>query len=120
MADPALDVFDHRPGRSLVPLPIEVLGREPELHEQVAGEVLRLPLASLLSPKALQGGVIAPHDDAGVGAPNYCRRMRSVSDLSLFIFPPIGCAKARAACGDPMLPGHAMGIRRVGSDRLFT
>ena len=58
VADPALDIFDDLPGRALVPLPIEVFGREPELDDQVAGKVFRLRLASLLPPEALQRGLI--------------------------------------------------------------
>ena len=55
-------------GVALVPGPVEVLGRGAELHDQVAGQVLRLGLAALLPPEADQGGLVAPHDDPGVGA----------------------------------------------------
>ena len=49
MADPALDVLDDLPGRALVPVPVEVLGREPELDDQIARKVFaaRPRLASL-------------------------------------------------------------------------
>ena len=46
-----LDAFDGLPGIALVPEPVEVLGHEPQLDDQVAGEVLRLGLAPLLSPE---------------------------------------------------------------------
>ena len=59
MADPALDIFDDLPGRALVPVPIEVFSREPELDDQIARQVFRLRLASLLPPETLQSGLIA-------------------------------------------------------------
>ena len=49
-------------------MPVEVLGREPELDDEIAGQVFRLGLAPLLPPEAQQGGFIAAHDDPGVGA----------------------------------------------------
>ena len=39
VADPALDIFDDLPGCALVPVPVEVLGREPELDDQIARQV---------------------------------------------------------------------------------
>ena len=49
-------------------MPIEGFGHEPELDDEVAGEVLRLGLAPFLVPEADQGGFIVAHDDPGVGA----------------------------------------------------
>ena len=63
-----LHVADDLAGVGLVPAPVEVLGRDAELDDEIAGEVLRLDLAALLLPEAEQGGLIAAHDDAGVGA----------------------------------------------------
>src|SRR5262245_6200915 len=68
MLDAALDVSDLVAGVALVPRPIELLGSPPELHDEVTREVLGLGLASLLTPKLDQGGLVAAHDDAGVGA----------------------------------------------------
>ena len=51
-----------------IPAPIEVLGHDPELDDEVAGEVLWLDLAALLPPKPEQGILIIAHDDPGVGA----------------------------------------------------
>ncbi len=53
-------------GISLVPMPVKVLGRHPELNDEVAGEVLGLGFAALLLPKAEQRIFIIAHDDAGV------------------------------------------------------
>src|SRR5262249_60711312 len=70
MANPALDIFDHLPGRALVPSSIEVFGREPELDDEIAGEVLGLDLAPFFAPEAEQSGLIAAHDDLDVRAAN--------------------------------------------------
>src|SRR5207245_11642421 len=67
MPDPALHVADLPAGVALVPRAVELLGCSPELHDEVAGEVLRLGLASFFSPQTDQGRLIAAHDDAGVG-----------------------------------------------------
>ena len=56
------------PGVALVPGPIEVLGGEAELDNEVAGQVLRADLAALLLPQAEQGLLVLPHDDAGIGS----------------------------------------------------
>ena len=48
--------------------PIEGLGHDAELDDEVAGKVLRLDLAALFPPEAEQGGLVVAHDDAGVGA----------------------------------------------------
>src|SRR5262245_16891510 len=67
MPDPALHVADLPTGVALIPGAIELLGGSPELHDEVTREVLRLGLASFLAPQADQGGLVAAHDDAGVG-----------------------------------------------------
>ena len=63
-----LDVRDDLPGIGLVPAPIEVLGGQPELDDEIAGEVLRLDLAALLPPQPQQSVLIIAHDDPGVRA----------------------------------------------------
>ena len=68
MLDPALDVGDPPAGVALVPGAIEVLGGRPQLHDEVAGEVLGLDLAALFPPEADQGRFVAAHDDPGVRA----------------------------------------------------
>ena len=50
MAGPLLDVCDDLSGIGLVPAPIEPLGGEAELHDQVAGQVLRLDFAAFFPP----------------------------------------------------------------------
>ena len=68
MPDLPLDVRDDLPGIALVPAPIEVLGDQAELDDEVAGEVLRLDLAALFPPEPEQGGLVVAHDDPGVRA----------------------------------------------------
>ena len=66
MFDAALNVFDDPPGIALVPCAVERLGGDPELHDEVAGQVLWLGLSAFLAPKPHKGGFIAAHDDPGV------------------------------------------------------
>src|SRR6516162_3756698 len=77
------------PGVGLVPAPIEVLGRYPELNHQIAGQVFRLDLAALLAPEVDQSGLIATHDDPRVRTANeipavrlnFCPHIRSHEDF---------------------------------------
>src|ERR1035437_7702029 len=55
-------------GVAFIPVPIELLGDEAQLDDQLAREVCRLDFAALFAPKAEQGGFVAPHNDPGVGA----------------------------------------------------
>ena len=52
MLDVALDVRNAPAGIAFVPGAVELFGRGPELHDEVAGQVLRLGLAAFLLPKA--------------------------------------------------------------------
>jgi hypothetical protein len=65
-ADPALDLFDDVVAIASVPAPIERLGGEAELHDEIAGEVLRLGLAPFFAPEADEGALIIAHDDPGI------------------------------------------------------
>src|SRR5262249_6424837 len=66
MPDPTLDVADLPAGVALVPGAVELLGCPSELHDEVAGEVLRFGLSAFLAPEANQGGFIMAHDDPGI------------------------------------------------------
>ena len=68
MAGPLLDVCDDLPSVGLVPAPVKLLGGEAELHDQVAGQVLRLDFAALFPPQPQQGGLVIAHDGPGVRA----------------------------------------------------
>ena len=63
-----LHVDDAPAGIGLIPAPIKGLSRQPELYDQIAGEVLRLDLAALLPPQPDQGSLVLAHDGPGVGA----------------------------------------------------
>ena len=56
--DPALDVGDDATGIALVPGPVQRLGGDAELDDQIVAEVLRLGLAPLFLPQADQRGLI--------------------------------------------------------------
>ena len=77
MPDPLLDVVDGLAGVAFIPAPVEVLGDQPKLDDQVAGQVLRFDFAAFLPPEPDQGGFVGAHDDAGVGATNERRVVRS-------------------------------------------
>src|SRR5262249_26320376 len=63
MADFTLDVGDHPSGIGLVPSPVQIFSRHPELDQEVAGQILRLDLAALFAPKADQARLVIPHND---------------------------------------------------------
>ena len=60
MPDPPLDVRDDLTGIGLVPAPVEVLGSQAELDDEVAGQVLRLDFAAFLPPEPQQGASSSP------------------------------------------------------------
>jgi len=68
MSEPMLNAFDRLPGVALVPMSVEGFGHQPELDDEVAGEVLWFDFSPLFLPEAEQGGFVAAHDDPGVGA----------------------------------------------------
>src|SRR5215831_17674997 len=64
----ALNIGDAPGGVTLVPNSVEHFRGGPKLHDEVAGQVLRLSLAPFLLPEADKGRFVAAHDDPGVGA----------------------------------------------------
>jgi hypothetical protein len=64
--DAALDGCDAATCIALVPGAVELLGGGPELHDEVAGQVLRLDLHPLLAPEAEQRSFIAAHNDPSI------------------------------------------------------
>src|SRR5262250_1163106 len=64
----ALNIGDAPGGVTLVPNSVEHFRGGPKLHDEVAGQVLRLGLAPFLLPKADQSRLVAAHDNPGVGA----------------------------------------------------
>ena len=51
MVDAFLNIPDHLPGIGLEPAPIEVLGDDPELDDEIAGQILGFNLAAFFAPK---------------------------------------------------------------------
>ncbi len=68
MEHPLLDIGNDLPGIGLVPAPIEVLGGQPQLDDEVARQVLGLHFPALFPPQPHQRGLVIPHDDPGVRA----------------------------------------------------
>ena len=68
MSAPLLDISDDPPGIGLVPAPVKFLGGQTELHDQVAGQVLRLGFTAFLPPQSQQGSLVIAHDDPSVRA----------------------------------------------------
>ena len=64
----ALDISDGSAGVALIPAAVEVFGDLSELHDEVAGKVLRANFSPLLSPEPNEGGLVVAHDDAGIRA----------------------------------------------------
>jgi hypothetical protein len=52
----------------LKPVPVEVLGRDPKLDNQVVGQVLGFGLATLVAPETSERRLVVAHDDPSVGA----------------------------------------------------
>jgi hypothetical protein len=67
---PALHVLERFAGVRLKPAPVQGLGRDAELDDEVARQVRRLDLAALLLPQAKKGCFVAAHDNSCVGAAN--------------------------------------------------
>jgi hypothetical protein len=68
MTHSLLNVGDHLPGIGLIPAAIELLGRDPELNHEIAGQVVRLNFSPLLPPQPDQRLLVTSHDDPGVRA----------------------------------------------------
>jgi hypothetical protein len=66
MGHPSLYIFKPMAGAFLVPMPVEELGHDPELDDEIAREVLLVDLAALLPPESEQGIFVIAHDDAGI------------------------------------------------------
>jgi hypothetical protein len=63
-----LHIDDFLAAFGLVPAPIELFGRPPQLHNKVTRQVLGLGLTALLPPELQQGSLVGPHDNPSIGA----------------------------------------------------
>src|SRR5262249_11328582 len=71
-----LNTFDGLPAVALVPISVERFGRDSQLGDKIAGQVLRLDLAALLPPQTQEGGFAAANNDPGVGAANEAQAIK--------------------------------------------
>jgi hypothetical protein len=90
MSNSLLNVGDHLPGTHLIPAAIELFGRDPKLHHQIAGQIFRLDLAALLPPQPDQRFLISSHDDPGIGAADKRAPLGCFPHGIFHIFPPAG------------------------------
>jgi len=67
MPDLTLNVRKHMTGIGLIPAPVQLLRRQPQLDNEVAGQVLRLDLAPLLPPQSEQRRLVTTHNNTGIG-----------------------------------------------------
>ncbi len=77
MLDPPLHLRNDVPAIALEPLPIEGLGHEAKLDEEVVGEVLRLGLAAFLAPQPQQGSLVARASEPPI-------KLRLVAESAIF------------------------------------
>jgi hypothetical protein len=64
--DVALDICEDLLGVGLIPAPVQVLGRNTKLNNEIAGQVLGFDFAPLLSPEPKKGNLVLAHNDVGV------------------------------------------------------
>jgi hypothetical protein len=63
-----LDIRDDLFGIGLVPVPVQVLGRQAQLNDEIVRQVVGRDLSAFFPPQSDEGGLIVAHDDAGIGA----------------------------------------------------
>jgi hypothetical protein len=60
MPDPALNIGEYLTRIGLIPAPVQVLGRNTELDNEIARKVFRLDLAPFLPPQSEEGSLVKP------------------------------------------------------------
>ena len=73
---------DPMAGIALIPGAVELLGHQPKLNDELAGQVGGLDFAALFLPQPDQGSLVAAHDDAGVRA---AYKLGSVGVTRIFV-----------------------------------
>ena len=66
-------------------MPVQILGREAKLDNEIAGQVFRFGLAVLLPPEPEEGVLVITHDGPGVRAADEIAALEA--DLPLFPEP---------------------------------
>ena len=69
LPDLFLDIGNDLTGIGRVPAPVQVFGRDAQLNDEIAREVLGLDLTALLLPEPEESALIIAHDDPGVRTP---------------------------------------------------
>src|SRR5262249_33854413 len=86
MLDLALHVSDAPAGVTLVPRAVELFGRGPQLHNEVAGQVFRIGFTAFLTPELDQGRFVTTHNDPGVGPTDEGPPMQSPGKFGMLHF----------------------------------
>ena len=63
---PALGVGDGPPGIALIPSPVERLGGDAQLDDEIIRQILQFDLAALFLPELDQRRLVGAHDDTSV------------------------------------------------------
>jgi len=63
-----LNIGKNLAGITLVPAPVQVLGHNPKLDYEIARQIFRLDLATLLSPEANERSLVIAHNGPSIGA----------------------------------------------------
>src|SRR5262249_62394895 len=87
MPDLPLHVGKHLTGISLVPAPVQILGRNTKLDNEIAGQALWLDFAPLFTPEAMEGGLVIPNHDTAVGAANEVTAVKRSGNEHFLILP---------------------------------
>jgi hypothetical protein len=64
--DLALNIRKHLPGIGLIPVPVQLLGRNTKLNNEIAREVFGLDFTPLFLPQPEEGGLIGTHNDPSI------------------------------------------------------
>ena len=68
VSDPSLDVSNGSHSVAFVPAPVQLLGGDAQLDDEIARQVLRLGLAALFVSEPDQRRLVGAHDDPGIRA----------------------------------------------------
>jgi hypothetical protein len=113
VADALLHIDYDLAGIGLIPAAVQFFSHRAELDNEVAGQVLWLDFAALLSPKSDQSLLIIAHDDPCIGAAN--ESATSVWDRGIYehrVAPNRSCNAVCRSCMIYNRSGYAMNVKR--------
>src|SRR5207253_3569038 len=79
--DPPLHLRNDVPGIALEPMPVEGLGHEAKLDDEIVGKVLKLGLAAFLAPQAQQSSLSLPMITRASEPPMKLRRSKRLGEI---------------------------------------